>query len=146
MLMAGTYWVQEDKASTEGTGYYWDGYPDDPPVYEIEITPEYKEDNPYVLKISDVPMNDPLGLTIYKIDAATGKAVPQGDTTLAGAEFTIKYYDGYYDESTLPSSATRTWVIQTKYRESTGEYRAMLDDDHLVSGDKLYDVGVKRSF
>ena len=47
--------------------------------------------------------------------------MPQGDATLEGAEFTVKYYDGYYTKDNLPEKATRTWEIQTKKREIAGK-------------------------
>ena len=51
--------------------------------------------------------------------------MPQGDATLEGAEFTVKYYDGYYTKDNLPSKATRTWVLKTK-KLSNGKYVAGL--------------------
>ena len=49
----------------------------------------------------------------HKTDADNGNTTAQGDATLKDAEFTFKYYDGYYTESNLPSTPTRTWVIKT---------------------------------
>ena len=33
---------------------------------------------------------------------------PQGNASLAGAEFTWKYYAGFYNKDNLPAEATRT--------------------------------------
>ncbi len=62
--------------------------------------------------VTEKPKNDPVALTIVKNDAET--LDPQGGANLAGAEFTVKYYDGFYTKDNLPSKATRTWVLQTK--------------------------------
>ena len=40
----------------------------------------------------------------------TQKDNPQGNASLAGAEFTWKYYAGFYNKDNLPAEATRTWV------------------------------------
>lgn len=65
--------------------------------------------------------------------------MPQGDATLEGAEFTVKYYDGYYTKGNLPSKATRTWVLKTK-KLSNGKYVASLLKQYLVEGsDELYE-------
>ncbi len=60
----------------------------------------------------------------------------QGAADLSGAQFTVKYYDGYYNEDTLPDTPERTWVLETKY--VNGEYYARLDDEYKVSGDEWY--------
>ena len=78
--------------------------------------------------------NDPLSIILTKeqADSAT-----KDIASLAGAQFTIKYYDRQYNKSTLPANATRTWVIETQ-KNSFGTYIATLDDTHKVSGDDLY--------
>ena len=60
--------------------------------------------------------------------------------SLEGTEFTVNYYNGYYDDaSSLPSNATKTWVIKVL---KTGElFKASLDDEHFVSGDSFYRDG-----
>ena len=83
---------------------------------------------------TDEPISDPAYITLSKVDSE-GKA---DAASLEGAEFTVNYYD------TLGSidgrNATRTWIIATKaevYGDTT-IYRAILDDNHLISGDNLY--------
>ena len=41
----------------------------------------------------------------------TQKDNPQGNASLAGAEFTWKYYAGFYNKDNLPAEATRTWAV-----------------------------------
>lgn len=65
------------------------------------------------LTFADEPIADPGSVEVYKQDSATGEA-SQGSGSLAGAEFTIKYYDGIYNTvNELPSTAKRTWVLVT---------------------------------
>ncbi len=45
---------------------------------------------------------------------------PRWCRTLAGAEFTVKYYDGFYAQDNLPEKATRTWVLKTDEDGFTG--------------------------
>ena len=55
--------------------------------------------------------------------------------TLENAHYTIKYYDGYYNEDTDFSELkpVRSWVVRT---DKAG--KASLNKESLVSGDKLY--------
>jgi len=87
--------------------------------------------------VSDVPQNDPAYMFVGKIDRETTRNMPQGSASLAGAEFTVKYYAGYYsttDKSWITSTTpTRTWVVKT---DSDGF--AALDPAYKVSGDAFY--------
>lgn len=87
------------------------------------------------LAVTDVPLNDPIGISITKSDK---KGTTNSGASLEGAEFTIKYYQGDYTFDSLPSNPTRTWVIKTKYDKINNQYRARLDSEHFVKGDKFY--------
>ena len=92
------------------------------------------------LSVSDTPTNDPAMITLNKVDSETGDMV-QGGASLAGAQFTVNYYDGYYNNSNLPANPTRSWIIQTKEITTKGGnkvYRAVLSNDYFVAGDALY--------
>ncbi len=127
----GTYYVKETKAAKgyalDTTGGNGKG------VYTVEITADNTEDVPYTLKVTDAPQSDPVGVLLEKLDSDTGEAVAQGDGSLAGAEFTVKYYDGYYTTASQVSGLTaeRTWVLKT---DEDG--CIMWRSDYLVSGDK----------
>ena len=96
-LPAGTYTVKETKA---GKGYKLDTAPQ-----TVTITTGEEA----TVTIKNQPDNDPSSVVIYKIDPNTGERSPQGNGTLGGAQFTVKYYDNY-DHSGTP---TRTWVYET---------------------------------
>lgn len=120
----GNYWVRE---VTPGKGYGLDGK-----VYPVTVT---AGDVAHVNggAVYDAPQNDPAAMWVGKIDADTTANMPQGSASLAGAEYTVKYYAGYYSQADLPSAATRTWVVRTDE-----EGRAILRLDYLVCGDALY--------
>lgn len=122
LLLEGKYTVKEISASK--------GYDVDQRSYGVTVT----KGQTTTANVTEKPKNDPIGLEIVKNDAET--LDPQGDANLAGAEFTVKYYDGFYAKDNLPSKATRTWVLQTKNRN--GKYRAGLSDTYKVSGDSFY--------
>lgn len=91
--------------------------------------------------LSEMPANDPVAIQITKADADSGESVAQGNASLEGAQFTVKYYNGLYDSvEELPSTATRTWVIQTKALTVNNKtyYMARLGESYLVSGDDFY--------
>lgn len=84
------------------------------------------------------PANDPVAIQITKADMDSAESSPQGNASLEGAEFTIKYYNALYDkQSDLPEQATRTWVLKTK-KQTNGTYKALMLDSYKVSGDDFY--------
>ena len=94
----------------------------------------------YNVQSTDMPLNDPLNIQLEK--KSSDGSVVTNPASLEGAEFTVRYYAGQYTMDTLPTTATRTWVIKT-IRANNGSYRAWLDNNHLVSGDTFYlDAGI----
>lgn len=127
----GTYYVKEYAASP--------GYALDEHVYSVTV----KSGSTATVSVKEEPLNDPGMIELIKLDAETGESSPMGAASLAGAQFTVKFYAGYYTEETLPETATRTWVIETKEeKESTEEniirYLTRLDEKYRVDGDELY--------
>lgn len=100
ILPVGNYTVKEITAST--------GYDLDENTYSVTVV----KDQTVSANSNETPGNDPIGIEIVKNDVET-LGLPQGDATLEGAEFTVKYYDGYYTKNNLPENATRTWVVKT---------------------------------
>ena len=93
------------------------------------------------LKVSDTPKVTDTLIELFKIDMETQKDNPQGNASLAGAEFTWKYYAGFYNKENLPAEATRTWVTKTiAEKDSDGaiHYITRLADKYKVSGDSFY--------
>ena len=88
------------------------------------------------------PVNDPLAIQITKADMDSGESIPQGNASLEGAEFTVKYYNALYDKvSDLPEKATRTWVVKTVWNKYANAYIASLrSKESIVSekSDELY--------
>lgn len=126
-LMPGTYYARENQASTEGKGYAWDSTVRTLNVVSGEVT---------TLNVTDKPQNDPAAMWVGKIDLETTLNMPQGSASLEGAEFTVRYYDGYYDtaeEAEASGEPTRTWVVATD-----ADGFADLSQEYKVSGDALY--------
>ena len=89
------------------------------------------------INVTDQIAGVPASLTIEK------KCRNAGDkniNTLEGTQFTIDYYDGYYDESTLPADPARSWIIEVV--KENGKYTASLSSDCLVRG-SLYQMDGK---
>lgn len=86
--------------------------------------------------VKDTPLSNPAVMWAGKIDLETTQNLPQGSASLAGAEFTVKYYDGQYstvEEAEASGDPMRTWVVSTN---ENGQAR--LDDKFLVGGDPLF--------
>lgn len=86
-------------------------------------------------EFKDHPQSDPVGILLGKVDKETNKNKPQGSASLAGAEFTIKYYKGLYDSDPAKSGQvpSRSWVLKT---DSDGY--CDLAKGYKVSGDDFY--------
>lgn len=130
-LEAGTYYVKETKAPK--------GYALNPNAVKVVIEAGKNtwigdKSNDFV----DYPQVDPVGILLGKIDKETNKNKPQGSASLEGAEFTVKYYKGLYDEDPANSGQTpaRSWVLKTDKNGFT-----YLDSDYKVSGDDFYMFG-----
>lgn len=116
------------------------GYKIDNTIYEFKDSGSVSSDGIRILRAysmtdgsqpKDLPENDPMYVFIKKVNAATGI----GNSDLAGAEFTMKFYDGLYNdvsevEDLIP---LRTWVLKT---DEDGY--VVYDDSYKVSGDNLY--------
>ena len=125
-LPESTYYVREADAAP-GSGYKTNGT-----VYTVNVTAGITADAPVMCETTDVPLNDPLGIQINKINS-------DGTTTadLSGAEYTITYYPKQYTSvaeiksDTDPDVKPTVWVIQTK-KHSDESYYASLRDECIV--------------
>ena len=124
-LKAGTYYVREADA-TPGSGYQTNST-----VYTVNVTAGTTSDAPVMCETTDVPLNDPLGIVINKINSDGTTAAD-----LSGAEYTVTYYPKQYtsvaeiEAETDPDVKPTVWVIQTI--KSASGYFASLDDTHIV--------------
>ena len=130
-LKTGTYYVKEGKAS--------EGFQVDPTVYTVNVAANatVAVNNGVVY---ETPINDPAGVIIAKYDgdkSYNANNLPQGSASLEGAEFTVRYYDGFYDteqQAEASGAPTRTWVFKT----NKNGYVDFQNPAQLVSGDPLY--------
>lgn len=126
-LDEGTYYLKETKNPK--------GYALNSEVKKVSVkaneTTQYGTNN----ELKDYPQADPVSVVLGKVDKETNKNKPQGSASLAGAEFTVKYYKGLYDSDPAKSGQVpaRSWVLKTDkdgYCELTSAYK--------VSGDDFY--------
>lgn len=126
-LPTGTYHVKEIEAP--------EGYALDTASYRVEVR-KGKTTRVNGEQVSDVPLCSTAAVVVAKLDAETGGSVAQGGASLADAQFTVRYYRGYYataQAAERSGAPARTWVLRT------GEDgRARLADECVVSGDALY--------
>lgn len=124
-LDEGTYYIKEKTAPK--------GYALDSTIYSISVHSGSKA----VGKYTDKPQTDPVSIILSKVDVDTGNASPQGNGTLADAQFTIKFYAGEYNDGINPGdlgiTPTKTWILKT---DSNG--RCRLNDAYKVSGDSFW--------
>ena len=127
-LSPGTYWVKEISAPK--------GFALDTIAHQITINGGQNT----TVELQDMPQADPVTIVLGKVDKDTNANKPQGSASLAGAEFTVKYYDGLHDTDPAEQglTAVRTWVLQTDedgYCDLSKEYK--------VAGDEFYYNGTK---
>ena len=92
-VKAGTVYIKELSAPA--------GYKVDKTVYSLKV----EAGKTATLKVSDIPKVTDTLIELFKIDMETQKDNPQGNASLAGAEFTWKYYAGFYNKDNLPAEA-----------------------------------------
>lgn len=128
LLLEGKYTVKEISASK--------GYKVDTESHSVTVT----RGQTTTANVTEKPTNDPVAIQIIKNDIEKGESIPQGGATLEGAEFTIKYYNDFYNTSSaLPSKATRTWVLKTIKRPN-GNYVASLMISECIMKNKSDDL------
>lgn len=83
----------------------------------------------------DRAQNHPLETVLIKIDSETGEQSAQGCGSLAGAEFEVKWYAGYYESDPAADGITarKSWILRT---DDKG--RLLLSDEAKVSGDEFF--------
>ena len=103
----------------------------EPKCHKVEI----KAKETSTIDVKDVPQADPVDVVVGKVDAYTNKNKPQGSASLAGAEFTIKYYtiSSSTDPSTQGVKPTAQWIVKTN---DNGVAR--FNGNDLVSGNDFY--------
>lgn len=127
-VTSGTYWVKETQRS--------EGYSLDPATYKVTVSAGQTVAVNGSKGSVEIPQSDPVGMLVGKVDATTNANRPEGSASLEGAQFTVKYYDGYYgsaDAAAASGDPTNTWVFKT---DSDGF--AYCADEYRVSGDALY--------
>lgn len=127
-VQPGTYYIKEAVSPT--------GYAKDDAVYTVRVTNGGTSN----LNVKDVPQSCAPDALLDKYDSELGYIddgnLPQGSASLAGAQFSVDYYAGYYTSVTNAQASgclTRSWVFET---DESGVAR--LDEAYKVSGDNLY--------
>lgn len=127
-VFAGKYYIKEVTAPR--------GYLKDDKTYTIELKIN-ELDNTKTLSVKETPEDDPAWVMLQKIDAESGEAIPSGDGELAGAEFTVKYYEGTDwtgDPAESGASDKGTWIFKT----NENGFVRFDNKEHFVSGDEFY--------
>ena len=126
-LEPGDYWVKETKQAP--------GHALDPEAYKTIVrsdeTTRVNGDT-----VSDIPQSDPVGMLLGKVDASTGEPVAQGDASLAGALFTVRFYAGDFanaEAAEASGAPARTWVFETD-----ADGFAYLAEEYKHAGDPLF--------
>lgn len=130
-LDEGTYYIKELKAPQ--------GMELDTTVYPVKVN-EDKTTAVNSGKVSDQPLYGAIELLLAKTDAegaqAEERASAQGAATLAGSEWKICFYAGFYkttEEAASAEKPLRTWTLK-----SNDEGKVLLHDSAFVSGDELF--------
>ena len=126
-LSAGTYYAYELVAPM--------GYEKSETVTAFTVTPEETA----ILQLTNAPKTNSIDCLLTKVDAQTGEHQPQGFATLQGAEFTVKYYAGLWEDGVDPASLgqvpKKEWVFQTDE-----EGMVYFTKEYQRAGDDLYEA------
>ncbi|MDD3402535.1 MAG: SpaA isopeptide-forming pilin-related protein [Hespellia sp.] len=126
---SGIYYVKEKTAPK--------GYRIDDTVYPVNVQVEQT----VTVDVNETPGYIPAEILLDKADQEAGN-IAQGKATLSGAQFAVRFYEGYYTADTLPADAAREWVLETKetLEDESGKirYRCRLSKEYQVAGDDFY--------
>lgn len=106
-LARGTYYLREHAPAENASGYAIDEN-----VHAITVGAGRTS----VLQASDEPQVQEVDIVVTKHDVELAANMPQGNATLAGAEFTVRYFPGRYasvEEALASGSPLRQWVLVT---------------------------------
>ena len=122
-IPAGNYTVKEITAPK--------GYALDLTTHNVTVTSGQTS----TVRVTDIPQSDPVAVLLGKIDRETSQNMPQGSASLEGAQFTFKYYDGFYnaDPAEEGKEPVRTWVFATD-----ADGFLYYSEEYKVSGDDFY--------
>lgn len=108
LLPSGNYTIKELKAPN--------GYALDLEAHGFSI----QSGQTTTTNLKDEPQSDPVGTLLGKYDGEktyNGESnLPLGSASLYGAQYSVEYYDGYYDtveEAEASGDPSRKWVLQT---------------------------------
>ena len=118
-LTPGTYWIKETEAPA--------GFEADPVAHRMVVDPGELA----TVEVVDQPRYEAPAIWAIKRDPVVARS--QGSGTLEGAEFCVRYYDGFYDQGNLPEQPTRSWTLRTN---DNGELVG--SNDSLVGGSGFY--------
>lgn len=107
------------------------GYIVDVTAHNVTVEPEKTA----AVTETEVPQSNPMDLLLQKLDKERKKAEPQGNASLAEAQFTVKFYTEQSDTDPAASGAkpARTWIFKTD-----AEGKAHFSKSYLVSGAAFY--------
>ncbi len=124
-LEKGTYYLKEIKAPM---GFY-----QSEKVYPMVI----RSNEITTVLVEEIPKRIEPKVLIEKVDAETGKNIPQGTGSLQGAQFEVSYYPNVYQSWEEIAAAEvmplKTWLLQTGT-----DGTAWLDEAHWLAGDSVW--------
>lgn len=100
----GTYYIRETTAPP--------GFALDDTIYTLEAVADQTTN----INVTDSPIMDPVSLLLTKVDTFTSKNNPSGNMGLADAEYSIKFYNGYFDTADAAERSgnpVKQWVYKT---------------------------------
>ncbi|MBR3537902.1 MAG: hypothetical protein IKN79_02375, partial [Eubacterium sp.] len=101
-------------------------------VHPLSVSATNSKSNPATLKVTDTPVNDPIGVKVSK-KLADGTTQNIG---VAGAQFTVKYYaistDGTETFASLQSK--KATLTETYTSDANGEFQIKHDTEHYPLG------------
>ena len=106
------------------------GYELDKRVHTLTVNATNGKKNPATLKVTDVPINDPIRIRVVK-NMKNGEG-----SGIAGAKFTVKYYAVSVDtaESWTSLQSKNASLTETYTTDKNGEFTIYSDDTHFPIG------------
>ncbi|MBQ9872751.1 MAG: VaFE repeat-containing surface-anchored protein [Eubacterium sp.] len=106
------------------------GYEMDKTVHTLTVEATNSKDDPATLKVTDIPVNDPIRIRVVK-NTKNGTG-----TGVAGAKFTVKHYSVSVDttESFKTLQSKSADIVEEYTTDKDGEFTVFSDDTHFAIG------------
>ena len=152
-----SYMSKDNDGVYENTTFYFKevrsgkNYKINKDIGSVVVTPANQKASPALIKVSDEPVVDNVRCSIIKKDKLSGLSLSEGDSTLEGTSFVVKYYveditAGLGMTDLIKKTPAKTFNISTKWDEKSKAYIASLQSKLPLGYIIIEETGASKNY